>query len=107
MKALWVITADLWIKGSLIGKVGGVFTSASSVHGGQETTAVSMMFPMLHHGMIIVGVPYSMPELSHSGSPYGPSSIVGPLSNKAIIQADIQVARVFGKRIVEITRKLL
>jgi NAD(P)H dehydrogenase (quinone) len=72
MKALWDITADLWIKGSLIGKVGGVFTSASSVHGGQETTAVSMMFPMLHHGMIIVGVPYSVPELSHSGSPYGP-----------------------------------
>jgi NAD(P)H dehydrogenase (quinone) len=106
MKALWDITADLWIKGSLIGKVGGVFTSASSVHGGQETTAVSMMFPMLHHGMIIVGVPYSVPELSHSGSPYGPSSIVGPLSNKAIIKADIEVARVFGKRIVEITRKL-
>ena len=106
MKALWDITADLWIKGSLIGKVGGVFTSASSVHGGQETTAISMMFPMLHHGMIIVGVPYSVPELSHSGSPYGPSSIVGPLSNKAIIKADIEVARVFGKRIVEITRKL-
>ena len=106
MKALWDITADLWIKGSLIGKVGGVFTSASSVHGGQETTAVSMMFPMLHHGMIIVGVPYSVPELSHSGSPYGPSSIVGPLSNKAIIKADIEVARVFGKGIVEITRKL-
>jgi NAD(P)H dehydrogenase (quinone) len=107
MKALWDITADLWIKGSLIGKVGGVFTSASSVHGGQETTAVSMMFPMLHHGMIVVGVPYSVPELLHSGSPYGPSSIVGPLSNKAIRAADIQVARVFGKRIVEITRKLL
>jgi len=106
MKALWDITADLWIKGSLIGKVGGVFTSASSVHGGQETTAISMMFPMLHHGMIIVGVPYSVPELSHSGSPYGPSSIVGPLSNKAIIKADIEVARVFGKGIVEITRKL-
>jgi NAD(P)H dehydrogenase (quinone) len=107
MKALWDITADLWIKGSLIGKVGGVFTSASSFHGGQETTAVSVMFPMFHHGIIIVGVPYSVPELSHSGSPYGPSSIVGPLSNKAIIEADIQVARVFGKRIVEITRKLL
>ena len=106
MKALWDITADLWIKGSLIGKVGGVFTSASSVHGGQETTAVSMMFPMLHHGMIIVGVPYSAPELSHSGSPYGPSSIVGPLSNKAIIKAEIEVARALAKRIVETARKL-
>lgn len=107
MKALWDLTSDLWMNGSLIGKVGGVFTSASSVHGGQETTAVSMMFPMLHHGMILVGVPYSEPELLNSGSPYGPSSIVGRLSNNAIRQADIQVARVFGKRIVEITRKLL
>lgn len=62
MKALWDLTSDLWMNGSLIGKVGGVFTSASSVHGGQETTAVSMMFPMLHHGMILVGVPYSEPE---------------------------------------------
>ena len=70
MKPLWDMTSDLWMKGSLIGKVGAVFTSAASVHGGQETTAVSMMFPMLHHGMIIVGVPYSVPELTGSG-PYG------------------------------------
>jgi multimeric flavodoxin WrbA len=58
--------------------------------GGQETTAVSMMFPMLHHGMIIVGVPYSVPELIGSGSPYGPSRIVGSLSTKKIEEADIK-----------------
>jgi NAD(P)H dehydrogenase (quinone) len=106
MKALWDMTSDLWMKGSLIGKVGAVFTSAASVHGGQETTAVSMMFPMLHHGMIIVGVPYSVPELIGSGSPYGPSRIVGSLSTKKIEEADIKVAQALGKRVAEISRKL-
>jgi len=77
MKAMWDGTSELWTNGSLIGKLGAVFTGAASVHGGQETTAVSMIFPMLHHGMIIVGVPYSVPELTESGSPYGPSWIVG------------------------------
>lgn len=106
LKALWDITTDLWMKGSLIGKLGAVFTSASSVHGGQETTAVSMMFPMLHHGMIIMGVPYAIPELTQSGSPYGPSRIVGILSNKLIEEADIAVARALGVRVAEISRKL-
>jgi NAD(P)H dehydrogenase (quinone) len=68
------------LNGSLIGKVGGIFTSASSVHGVQKTTAISMMFPILHHGMIIVGVPYSILELSETKSPYSPSRIVGTKS---------------------------
>lgn len=63
------------------GKIGAVFIGAVSVHGGQETTAISMMFPVPHHGMIIIGVPYSIPELTQSASPYGPSTIVGPMSN--------------------------
>jgi NAD(P)H dehydrogenase (quinone) len=66
------------VEWSLIGKVGGVFTSASSVHGVQKTTAISMIFPMLHHDMIIVGIPYSIPELSETGSSYSPSRIGGP-----------------------------
>jgi NAD(P)H dehydrogenase (quinone) len=99
MKALWDKTGDLWLNGSLAGKIGEVFTSAASVHGGQETTAISMMFPMLHHGMIIVGVPYSVPELTESGSPYGPSRIVGMLANKQIEQVDIKVARALGRRV--------
>lgn len=106
MKALWDRTSDLWMKGSLIDKMGAVFTGAASVHGGQETTAISMMFPMLHHGMIIVGVPYSVPELSHSGSPYGPSRIVGPMSNKEITEADTKVARALGKRVSQLAQKL-
>jgi NAD(P)H dehydrogenase (quinone) len=107
MKALWDRTSTLWVNGSLIGKVGAVFTGASSVHGGQETTAISMMFPMFHHGMIVVGVPYSTPELVFSGSPYGPSRIVGPLSNKEIDEADRKVARALGKRVAELTKRMV
>ncbi|HYG00593.1 MAG TPA: NAD(P)H:quinone oxidoreductase [Candidatus Saccharimonadales bacterium] len=106
LKALWDRTSKLWMDGALIGKVGAVFTGAASVHGGQETTAISMMFPMFHHGMIIVGVPYSVPELTQSGSPYGPSRIVGPMSNKQIDDADIRVARALGKRVTQLTQKL-
>ncbi len=106
LKVFWDRTAKLWLEGSLVGKVGAVFTSAASVHGGQETTAISMMFPMLHHGMIIVGVPYSVPELSESGSPYGPSRIVGRLANRPIDEADTKVARALGSRVAEITFKV-
>jgi NAD(P)H dehydrogenase (quinone) len=106
LKALWDRTSKLWMDGALIGKVGAVFTGAASVHGGQETTAISMMFPMFHHGMIIVGVPYSVPELTQSGSPYGPSRIVGPMSNKQIDDADTRVARALGKRVTQLTQKL-
>jgi NAD(P)H dehydrogenase (quinone) len=107
MKSMWDMTSELWTNGSLIGKIGAVFTGAASVHGGQETTAVSMMFPMLHHGMIIVGVPYSVPELTESGSPYGPSRIVGRLANKQINDADVKVARALGRRVAEITKKII
>jgi NAD(P)H dehydrogenase (quinone) len=106
LKAMWNMTTSLWLEGSLVGKVGAVFTSAASVHGGQETTAISMMFPMFHHGMIIVGVPYSVPELSESGSPYGPSRIAGKLANRPIEEADIRVARALGSRVAEIAFKL-
>lgn len=107
MKSMWDMTTELWTNGSLIGKIGAVFTGAASVHGGQETTAVSMMFPMLHHGMIIIGVPYSVPELTESGSPYGPSRIVGRLANKQINDADIKVARALGRRVAEIAKKIM
>ncbi|CAN5325782.1 NAD(P)H:quinone oxidoreductase [soil metagenome] len=107
MKAMWDGTSELWTNGSLIGKLGAVFTGAASVHGGQETTAVSMMFPMLHHGMIIVGVPYSVPELTESGSPYGPSRIVGRLANNEIEDADIKVTRALGRRVAQIAQKFV
>ena len=84
MKTLWDRISRLWLNGSLIGKVGRVFTSASSVHGGQESTAISMMFPMLYHGMIIVGISYSIPELTETGSPYSPSRIVGSKADRPL-----------------------
>lgn len=107
MKTMWDGTTELWTSGSLIGKIGAVFTSAASVHGGQETTAVSMMFPMFHHGMVLIGVPYSVEELMESGSPYGPSRIVGRLANQEIEQADIKVARALGRRVAEVTRRFI
>jgi NAD(P)H dehydrogenase (quinone) len=107
MKSMWDGTTELWTNGSLIGKIGAVFTSAASVHGGQETTAVSMMFPMFHHGMILIGVPYSVGELTESGSPYGPSRIVGRLANQEIEQADIKVARALGRRVADVTKKFV
>lgn len=107
MKDMWDRTTELWTNGSLIGKIGAVFTSAASIHGGQETTVVSMMFPMFHHGMVLIGVPYSVEELMESGSPYGPSRIVGRLANQEIEQADIKVARALGRRVAEVTRRFI
>ena len=105
MKKMWDLSTDLWFKGKLIGKVGGVFTGASSVHGGQETTALSMMLPMLHQGMVIVGPSYDTKELHESGSPYGPCTIVGPNSDQ-IKEVDLVVARAFGSKITRIASKI-
>ena len=75
------------------------------MHGGQETTALSMMLPMLHQGMVIVGPSYDTKELHESGSPYGPSTIVGPNSDQ-IKEVDLIVARSFGSKISKITSKV-
>lgn len=103
-------TAPLWLKGKLEGKVSGVFTSTASIHGGQETTIVSAMLPLFHLGMIVVGVPYSTPELISSqsgGTPYGPSHVAGIAADMPITQDEATIARVFGKRIAEVTKKLI
>ena len=105
MKKMWDLSTELWFTGRLIGKVGGVFTGASSVHGGQETTALSMMMPMLHQGMVIVGPSYDTKELHESGSPYGPSTIVGPNSDQ-IKEVDLIVARSFGTKIAKMASKI-
>ena len=90
-------TSGLWMKAALVGKPAGVFTSTGSLHGGQESTLLSMMLPLLHHGMLITGIPYTEPELSRTrdgGTPYGASHLAGldnqlPLSDseKALCQA--------------------
>lgn len=102
-------TASLWLSGKLENKVSGVFTSTASLHGGQETTIVSAMLPLFHLGMIVVGVPYSVPELITTvsgGTPYGPSHVAGIKADNPITQDEAAIAKSFGKRIAEVTKKL-
>lgn len=104
-------TASQWISGDLIGKPAGVFTSTSSMHGGQESTLISMMLPLLHHGMLICGVPYSEEGLHNTrtgGTPYGPSHFA-PSSEVPAEFSDEEksVATGFGKRIALTAQKLM
>ena len=97
-------TGDIWISGKLIGKPAAVFTSTASLHGGQEATLLLMMLPLLHHGMIIVGVPYSVPELfttMSGGTPYGPSHTAGQNADRDITPEEKQICIALGKRLAE------
>ena len=101
-------TGPLWAKGALIDKPAGFFTSSASIHGGQETTLISMMFTFLHHGAIIVGIPYSVQELIESksgGTPYGASAVVGVKADNPPNEVDLKIAKALGKRVTEIAYK--
>lgn len=103
-------TLALWLSGKLIGIPAGVFTSTSSMHGGQEATLLSMMLPLLHHGAYIVGVPYSEPALNETktgGTPYGPSHVAGIKSNNAISEHEQTLCKVLGKRVATLASQLL
>ena len=110
MKQLFDSTASLWLKGIFEGKPAGVFTSTASAHGGQETTLLTMMAPLLHLGMIIVGVPYSVPGMLHTegrgGTPYGASTVAGARGELIPAAEDLEIARAQGRRIAEIAKKL-
>jgi NAD(P)H dehydrogenase (quinone) len=102
-------TGSIWMKGSLIGKPSGVFCSTASMHGGQETTLISMMFTLLHHGALISGVPYSVKELlltTKGGSPYGPTAVVGSLADQPPTEMDLKISEELGKRITQLAKKL-
>jgi len=103
-------TGRLWAEGKLINKVAGVFTSTSTLHGGQETTIITSMIPLLHLGMIIVGVPYSEQRLSSmefgGGSPYGASSVSGSKADRPPTQNDLEIAKTLGRRVAEIANKV-
>lgn len=102
-------TGDLWLKGTLINKPAGVFTSTGTLHGGQETTLVSMMLPLLHHGAIIVGSPYSEPALSETttgGTPYGPSHVAAYDSSRPLSDHEIILSTAFGQRIAQIAHSI-
>jgi NAD(P)H dehydrogenase (quinone) len=104
-KALIDSTTQLWLNGQMEGKPAGVFTSTASTHGGQETTLLTMMVPLLHLGMVIVGVPYSTPGMIHTeargGTPYGVSTIAGATGEIQPTPGDLAIAKVQGKRVAE------
>ena len=98
-------TADAWISGTLAGKPAGVFTSTSTLHGGQETTLISMMLPLLHHGMVVLGLPNSEPALNRTktgGTPYGASHVAGLDSKRPLSDEEKQLCMVLGRRVAEL-----
>lgn len=109
MKYFWDSTGELWLKGTLAGKPAALFTSTASLHGGQETTLVSMMMPLLHHGMLIVGVPYTEPELFTTvsgGTPYGASHHAGAAGERPVTEHERKLCLALGRRLAEIALKL-
>jgi NAD(P)H dehydrogenase (quinone) len=110
MKALIDSTASLWLAGAMEGKPAGVFTSTASTHGGQEATCLTMMVPLLHLGMLIVGVPYSTEGMIHTeargGTPYGATTIAGPKGELAPTTEDLAIARAQGRRVAELAKKV-
>lgn len=112
MRNLLDQTGPLWAQGALIGKVGSVFTASATQHGGQETTIVSFHTTLLHHGMIIVGIPYSESGISSmegisGGSPYGASTITGSDGLRKPSENELAIARFQGKHVAEITKSLV
>ena len=102
-------TGGLWMKSALAGKPAGVFTSTSSLHGGQETTLLSMMLPLLHHGMLITGLPYSEPELAQTqegGTPYGPSHVAGLDSKRPLTDVERRLCQALGRRLAQTAKAL-
>jgi NAD(P)H dehydrogenase (quinone) len=109
MKYFWDGTGSLWLKGAMAGKPAAVFTSTSSMHGGQETTLISMMLPLLHHGMLIVGIPYSEPELlvtASGGTPYGASHTAGISSDLPVTEHERKLCLALGRRLALAAVKL-
>jgi NAD(P)H dehydrogenase (quinone) len=102
-------TSDLWLAGRLSGKPAAVFTSTGSMHGGQETTLLSMMLPLLHHGMIVLGVPYSETVLDSTrtgGTPYGPTHVSGRRGDAPIDADEAAIATALGRRLASVAARL-
>jgi len=111
MQTLFDSTGQLWQKGALVGKLGSVFTSTGTQHGGQETTIVHAHTFCFHQGMIVVGVPYACANLMNmdeitGGSPYGASTMAGPKGDRQVTENELTIARYQGKHVAEIAAKL-
>lgn len=110
MKSFLDSTTSVWLSGALEGKPGSVFTSTGSLHGGQETTLLTMMLPLLHHGMVISGVPYSNAELSATrtgGTPYGTSHLAGSQGENDLSEEEKTLCFSQGKRLAQLSLKLM
>lgn len=102
-------TGSQWFSGTLAGKPAAVFTSTSTLHGGQESTLLSMMIPLLHHGMVLVGLPYTEPELTTTrsgGTPYGASHLAGADSDRPLDDDERRLCRVLGRRVADLAIRL-
>ena len=109
MKYFWDSTIAAWQNGTLAGKPACVFTSSSSQHGGNEATLLSMMLPLLHHGMLLLGLPFTEPALASTrdgGTPYGASHVAGPDGNPGLTDHERQLAFAQGQRLANIALKL-
>jgi len=109
MKYFWDGTSSLWMKHALVGKPAALFTSTSSLHGGQESTLLCMIPPLLHHGMVIIGLPYSEPELASTrsgGTPYGASHVAGLGNDQPISDEEKKLCLALGKRLAITSLKL-
>lgn len=109
MKYFWDTTSSLWLGGDLVGKPACVFSSTASMHGGQEATLISMMLPLLHHGMLLLGIPYTQAELTSTqmgGTPYGPTHVAGINSNNPLSKDETQLAKYMGQRLAATVLKL-
>ncbi|GLQ97061.1 NAD(P)H:quinone oxidoreductase [Dyella mobilis] len=102
-------TGAEWASGALVGKPAAVFTATSTMHGGQESTLLSMALPLLHHGMLLLGIPYTEPALTATlsgGTPYGASHVAGPKGDNTISEHERELARALGRRLADTARKL-
>ena len=106
MKEFIDLTGGLWVKGALSGKAGAVFGTNSTMHGGKESTLLSMILPLLHHGMVIVGIPPTEAEILKHGSYYGATATTGFMSENHPTNEDLKLAKALGKRVCEISKKL-
>ena len=109
MKYFWDSTGGLWMKHTLVGKPAALFTSTGSMHGGQESTLLSMMLPLLHHGMVILGLPYAEAELGTTksgGTPYGASHVAGLANDQSISEDEKKLCMALGKRLAQTALKL-
>jgi NAD(P)H dehydrogenase (quinone) len=109
MKYFWDSTSEIWMNGNLINKPASLFTSTGSLHGGQEMTLLTMAIPLLHHGMVIAGIPYSNPELINTqsgGTPYGASHTAGANADKPITEDEKKLCISMGERLATLAKLL-